>query len=87
MITITKTMVVLKYPAPGEPGWRKEGYDINEAEKFVDLDSYSGGYPYPTTIDRAHDFKTTEAARKYKGHFNEFTVHEVQVTYLINEVK
>lgn len=78
---IVQDKVFLQYPAVGEPGLSGMPTHKSDAEQFVDIDSHSGGYPYSTTIDRAHDFKTVENAIKYRGHFDYLIVREVRVTY------
>ena len=78
---IIQQKVFLQYPSLGEPGIHGRPTTAGEAEKFVDLDYNSGGYPYDTSIDNAHDFKTVEAAEKYRGHFDKLNVRIVDITY------
>lgn len=41
----------------------------NEANFWVTLDGPSGGYPYATEIEQAHDFGSVDKARAYaRGH-------------------
>jgi len=76
--------VFLQYPGAGEalsstsPSHRVHRSDD---EMFVAIDSHSGGYPYGVPINRAHDFKTVEAAEKYRMSFDKLRVREVRVTY------
>ena len=81
---ILQHKVLLQYGEEGEAvtGYTKVHRD--EAGMFVDVDSHSGGYPYATTIDRAYDFKTTEKALKYAGHFPGLKVRSVTITYEVN---
>jgi hypothetical protein len=77
----TRKMVVLIYnEKPTTAPCAVDGEDA-----FVKLDSNSGGYPYPVGINRAHDFKTLDAARKYAGMggLGEFTPMVVEVTYKV----
>jgi hypothetical protein len=76
---------VLQYPDVGCPGPYGHPISAEDACKFVALDGPSGGYPYPTTIDNAHDFKTTEKAREYRGHFSGFAIRVVTITYTIED--
>jgi hypothetical protein len=78
---ITLNKVFLQYGRAGEKFSEYNKVHPSDAEKFVRLDSASGGYPCSTTIDDAHDFKTVEAAEKYRGHFPAFKVRHVTVTY------
>ena len=78
---IVQKKVFLQYPKVGEPGISGHPTHLDDSEKFVDIDYPSGGYPCSRNIDDAHDFKTVEAAEKYRGHFDKFIVREVTVTY------
>lgn len=77
-----RDIILLQYPVEGTK-LNEYGMVVrkDDAEKFVDLDSASGGYPYPTEIQNAHDFGTVKAAEEYRGHFEKFIVREVRVTY------
>lgn len=81
MAVITKRKVFLQYGRAGEIG--PYGHEIKEdAEMFVNLDSASGGYPYATSIDHAHNFKTIAEAERYIGSFTRgLHVREVNITY------
>ena len=84
MTTITKQTVFLQYPKAGEigpTGHRVSEGKFGDAEKFVALDSQSGGYPYAVDIECAHDFKTVEKAETYRGHLAGLTVRQVTTKY------
>lgn len=66
--------ILLKYQKPQNYGNDKSNW------QYVALDSHSGGYPYATDVLSAHDFKTVEEARKYRGHFEEFDIVEVSIS-------
>jgi len=42
----------------------------NETNKWIAIDSASGGYPYDTEIHRAEIFYSKESALKYKNVMN-----------------
>lgn len=80
MAKIEQTKILIQYGKENEPGEYRP-ISKEHAEHFVDLDMASGGYPYATSIDRAFDFKTVEAAERYVGHFKGFHIRNVKVTY------
>lgn len=85
---ITRNIVVLRYARLGEKGYTpRASYLPPEGDIFVRLDYHSGGYPSATVIHDAHDFKTVEEARRYVGHFENFTICEVQVTYNVKDIE
>lgn len=76
---IKKTKVVLQYTNDYDcPEYWDEEY-----MPFVDLDTSSGGYPYPVDIYRAHNFKTIEKAKAYIG-ADPLTVRVVTINYDVN---
>lgn len=79
--------IFLRYPPAGSK-YRDNVYQSShDAEKFVALDTASGGYPYGTTIDNAHDFKTVEAALEYASTMRSFfEVCRVRISYDISRV-
>lgn len=82
---IVEHRVVLQYPGEGtsigNPEYKRTTH-VDDANKFVDLDSSSGGYPYSTSLERAHNFKTEAEAIRYQGALNEgFIVRHVTVSY------
>lgn len=82
---IVEHRVFLQYPAEGtrigNPEYNRRTH-ADDANKFVDLDGASGGYPYSTSLERAHNFKAEAEAVKYQGSLNEgFIVRHVTVTY------
>lgn len=87
--TVKRKVVLLRYARPDEKGHqRRPSYLVDhDGDIFVDLDGPSGGYPTPTEIHRAHDFKTVEAARRYVGSFENFTVCEVEITYNVKDIE
>lgn len=84
---IVQHKVFLQYPKEGEQGIWDRPQDEEGAEKFVDIDRHSGGYPYGTSIDNAHDFKTVEEAIKYRGHFKQLQVRKVTITYDVEDAE
>lgn len=78
---IVQKRLLLQYPKAGKPGWYSRPTSAEDAEKFVALDGPSGGYPYPTEIQDAHDFKTAEKADQYRLSFKQFEIREVTVTF------
>ena len=70
--------IVLKYNNPKFASYN------TKADVFVALDERSGGYPYQTTLEKAQDFKTIEAAVKYASNFEDFSV--IEVTVVMTEV-
>lgn len=81
MIAITKQHVFLQYGREGEPTSNFNKVHASEAEKFVALDSASGGYPCATEIGSAYDFQTVEKALKYSGGFTGFHPRVVTVKF------
>lgn len=77
---IVQERILLQYGKEGEKG-EYQPVTKDQAEKFVALDDAAGGYPSPVEIDRAHDFKTFEAAVQYNNHFKSFNYRQVTVTY------
>ncbi len=65
--------IVLKYREASTRSHHKPG------DMFVALDENSGGYPYRTNVNRCHDFKSVEQARRYPGH-DEFDIVELTIT-------
>lgn len=87
MKQIIQHKIFLQYPKEGEPGIHGRPQHSDDAEQFVDLDRASGGYPYGTSINNAHDFKTVEEAIKYRGHFKQLQVRRVTVTYVVEDAE
>lgn len=81
MIRIVRVKVVLQYGRAGESTSTYSTVSQHEAEKFVALDAASGGYPYATSIDEAHDFKTIEKALEYSRGFAGFHPRTLTITY------
>lgn len=85
---VVQERIVLQYPAAGtrtsNSRYTDGSYPVvheNEAGMFVALDSASGGYPYPVSIDGAHNFRTVEKADEYQRSFKYFIVRKLIVTY------
>lgn len=78
---VVRKVVLLQYGKAGEQRPHSNPVDQCDSQKFVALDSASGGYPYSVEIENAHNFKTVESAQRYNGEFHIFHVREVNVTY------
>lgn len=80
--------VVLQYGAEGESLTNSTEYEhvVHKDSQFmfVDLDQPSGGYPYPTGIEQAYNFKTVEKALTYSRNVPGMHVRNLTVTYEVS---
>lgn len=79
---MTKIVIKKVFLQYGQVGQKVSGCQIDQsdANKFVALDSGSGGYPYAVDIDQAHNFKSVQKALDYtRG--DSLVVREVTITY------
>lgn len=82
MAKIEKIKFLLQYPFEGQP-FSSYVRCVKETAscQWVALDSASGGYPYPTDIDSAQNFRNSEEAIKYANSFPGLKVVKVKVTH------
>lgn len=80
--------VVLQYGAEGESLTNSTEYEHTVSKHnqfmFIDLDQPSGGYPYPTDIEHAYNFKTVEKAIQYSFGVPGMHVRQLTVTYEVD---
>jgi hypothetical protein len=81
----TKTKIAIRYidttPEKNGRPWLDD-----EDELFVDIDYNSGGYPYAVTAMQAHDFKSTDDALRYIGHFKNMEVVELEMQFTVRKI-
>jgi hypothetical protein len=85
----TKTKIAIRYidttPEKNGRPWLDDD-DDDDDELFVDVDCNSGGYPYAVTAMQAHDFKSTDDALRYIGHFKNMEVVELEMQFTVRKI-
>ena len=78
-----RELVLLQYGAVGELIVTSVPIHENQVGRWVAIDHPSGGYPYDTVIERAHDFGSVEKAKLYAKDSPGFKIRRVIVTYTV----